>query len=95
MFETTGDSLEIGAIANQFAGANLTIPGAIYRFCHRNELSTGQMKCLDATYRYTLEGTPDAYIAARRHQQQWPGLGAESDIITEIPRLIALSSQRA
>ncbi|MFN3318249.1 MAG: hypothetical protein ACK43M_05870 [Allorhizobium sp.] len=92
MFETTGDSLEIGAIANQFAGANFTIPGAIYRFCHRNELSTGQMKCLDATYRYTLEGTDAAYISARRSQQEWAGLSPGGEIITEMSKLIARSS---
>ncbi len=51
------------------------------------------MKCLDATYRYSLEGTLDAYAEARRHQQQWLGLGTEAEIITEIPRLIALSFQ--
>lgn len=92
VFETSGDSLEIGAIANQFAGANLTIPGSIYRYCHQNELSTGQMQCLDATYRYTLEGTDAAYITARRSQQQWAGLGQGSEIITEITKLIARSS---
>jgi len=91
-YETFGDSLEIGVIANQFAGANLTIPGSIYRFCHKHELSTGQMKCLDATYRYTLEGTDAAYITARRSQQQWAGLGPSSEIITEISKLIARSS---
>lgn len=93
-YETSGDSLEIGVIANQFAAANLTIPGSIYRFCHKNELSTGQMKCLDATYRYTLEGTDAAYITARRSQQQWAGLGPSAEIITEISKLIARSSLR-
>ncbi|THV10706.1 hypothetical protein [Rhizobium rhizophilum] len=91
--DASGDILDIASLANQFAGVNLTIPGRIYQFCHANNLSTAEMKCLDATYRYTLEGTPDAYIAARRHQQQWPGLGGDADIITEIPRLIALSTQ--
>ncbi|EKF59564.1 hypothetical protein QWE_10087 [Agrobacterium albertimagni AOL15] len=90
--ETDGDSLEIGAFANGFAGANLTLPGSIYRFCHKNELSTGQMKCLDATYRYTLERTDETYISARRSQQQWAGLAQSSEIITEMTRLIALSS---
>lgn len=92
--DCSGDILNIASLANQFAGTNLTIPGRIYQFCHASDLSTREMKCLDATYRYTLERTPDAYITARRHQQQWPGLGAESDIITEIPRLIALSTRR-
>lgn len=92
VFETSGDSLEIGAIANQFAGANLTIPGSIYRFCHKNELSTGQMQCIDATYRYTLEGTDAAYLVARRSQQQWAGLGSSGEIITEMSKLIARSS---
>jgi hypothetical protein len=92
--DASDDILTIASLANQFAGANLTIPGSVYRFCHASDLSTREMKCLDATYRYTLERTPDAYITARRHQQQWPGLGGEADIITEIPRLIALSSQQ-
>lgn len=91
---TSGDILELGAIANQFAGANLTIPGSVYRFCHENALSTGQMKCLDATYRYTLERSDAAYISARRCQQQWAGLSQGSEIITEIPRLIAQSCMR-
>jgi len=90
--ETSGDSLEIGALANGFAGANLTIPGSIYRFCHKNDLSTGQMQCLEATYRYTLEGSDASYINARQSQQQWAGLGQSSEIITEMTRLIALSS---
>lgn len=90
--ETSGDSLEIGALANGFAGANLTIPGSIYRFCHKNDLSTGQMQCLDATYRYTLERSDASYITARQFQQQWAGLGQSSEIITEMTRLIALSS---
>jgi hypothetical protein len=91
-YDTTGDSIEIGAFANQFAGANFTIPGSIYRFCHKNDLSTGQMKCLDATYRYTLEGTDAAYLSARRSQQQWAGLGPNCEIITEMAKLIAQSS---
>jgi hypothetical protein len=90
--ETSGDSLEIGALANGFAGANLTIPGSIYRFCHKNDLSTGQMQCLDATYRYTLERSDASYITARQSQQKWAGLGQSSEIITEMTRLIALSS---
>ena len=90
--DTSGDSLEIGALANGFAGANLTIPGSIYRFCHKNDLSTGQMKCLDATYRYTLERSDASYINARLSQQQWAGLGQSSEIITEMTKLIALSS---
>lgn len=94
VLNASADIIEIAALANQFAAANLTIPGNMYQFCHQNDLSTREMKCLDATYRYTLEGTPDAYVKARRHQQQWPGLGTETDIITEIPRLIALSIQR-
>lgn len=90
-FETTGDSLEIGAIANQFAGANLTIPGSIFRFCQLHELATGQMECLDATYRYALEGTDSAYVTARRSQQQWAGLGPSGEIITEMSKLIERS----
>lgn len=92
VYETTGDILELGVIANQFAGAHLTIPGSIYRFCHGHGLSTGQMQCLDATYRYTLEMTDAAYLSARRSQQQWAGLGPGSEIITEMSRLITLSS---
>ncbi|MBC2774797.1 hypothetical protein H6M51_18205 [Rhizobium sp. AQ_MP] len=90
LYETTGDSLEIGAIANAFAGANLTIPGTIYRFCHKNALSTGRMQCLDATYRYTLERTDESYVSARRFQQQWAGLSQSSEIITEMSTLVAL-----
>lgn len=92
IYETSGDSLEVGMIANQFAATNLTIPGAIYRFCHAAGLATGQMKCLEATYRYSLERTDAAYVSARRCQQQWPGLGPGSDIITEINKLISLSA---
>ena len=88
------DIIELAALANQFAAVNLTIPGSLYQFCHNKTLSTDEMKCLDATYRYSLEGTLDAYVEARRHQQQWLGLSTEAEIITEIPRLIALSFQR-
>jgi hypothetical protein len=95
IWPTSGDILELGVIANQFAGANLTIPGSIYRFCRENGLSTGQMQCLDATYRYSLERTDAAYISARDFQQQWAGLSHGSDIITEIPKLIAQSAMRA
>lgn len=92
VYETSGDILDLGVIANQFAAVSLTIPGTIYRFCHANALSTGQMKCLEATYRYTLELTDAAYISARRCQQQWAGLGPGSEIITEITKLISLSA---
>jgi hypothetical protein len=92
IYETSGDILDLGMIANQFAAASLTIPGAIYRFCHANALSTGQMKCLEATYRYTLELTDAAYVSARHCQQQWAGLGPGSEVITEITKLISLSA---
>jgi hypothetical protein len=88
------DIIAVAALANQFAAATLTIPGSLYQFCHKNALSTAEMKCLDATYRYSLDGTVDTYVEARRHQQQWLGLSTEAEIITEIPRLVALSFQR-
>lgn len=91
-YDLSGDILQLGAIANQFAGRHLTIPGTIYGFCHDNGLSTGQMKCLDATYRYTLEMTDAAYLSARRCQQQWAGLASNSEIITEMSKLIAISA---
>jgi hypothetical protein len=90
--ETTGDAMELGIIANQFAATHLTIAGSIYRFCNKHSLATGQMKCLDATYRYTLEMTDAAYLSARQSQQQWAGLGPSSEIITEIPALISMAS---
>ncbi|MCJ8238848.1 hypothetical protein [Peteryoungia algae] len=93
--DAPGDILDVARLANQFVAANLTIPGPIYQFCHASDLSTREMKCLDATYRYALEGTPDAYIAARRHQQQCSDLGDDTDIFAEIPRLIALANQHA
>jgi len=92
VYETTGDVLELGVIANQFAGTHLTIPGSIYQFCHKHNLATGQMQCLDATYRYTLEMTDAAYLCARHSQERWAGLGPASEIITELPALISLAS---
>lgn len=86
-----GDILKLGAAANEFAGANLTIPGRIYRFCHENGLSSNAMLCLDATYRYSLDRSDAAYMRARRHQQEWPGLENASDVLVEIPHLLALT----
>ncbi|TPP11398.1 hypothetical protein [Rhizobium glycinendophyticum] len=85
------DILKLGAAANEFAGANLTIPGRIYQFCHANGLSTSAMLCLDATYRYSLDRSDAAYLRALRHQQQWPGLDKNRDVIAEIPHLLALT----
>jgi hypothetical protein len=86
------DILKLGAAANEFAGANLTIPGRIYQFCHARGLSTSAMLCLDATYRYSLDRSDAAYLRARRHQQEWPGLENASDVIAEIPHLLSLTS---
>ncbi len=85
------DILTLGAAANEFAGANLTIPGRIYRFCHASDLSTSAMLCLDATYRYSLDRSDAAYLRARRHQREWPGLENASDVIAEIPQLLSLT----
>ncbi|PYB75337.1 hypothetical protein [Rhizobium wuzhouense] len=89
------DILKLGAAANEFAGANLTIPGRIYRFCHELGLSTSAMLCLDATYRYSLDRSDAAYLRARKHQQEWPGLENASEALVEIPHLLALSSSHA
>jgi hypothetical protein len=85
------DILLLGAAANEFAGANLTIPGRIYQFCHARGISTSAMLCLDATYRYSLDRSDAAYLRARRHQQEWPGLENASDVIAEIPHLLSLT----
>lgn len=85
------DILKLGAAANEFAGANLTIPGRIYQFCHARSLSTSAMLCLDATYRYSLDRSDAAYLRARRHQEAWPGLENASDVIAEIPHLLSLT----
>jgi hypothetical protein len=85
------DILKLGAAANEFAGANLTIPGRIYQFCHASGLSTSAMQCLDATYRYSLDRSNAAYLSARRHQQEWPGLDNTSDVIAEIPHLLSVT----
>jgi len=92
VYETTGDVLELGVIANQFAATHLTIPGSIYQFCKKHNLATDQMKCLDATYRYALEMTDAAYLGAQPSQQQWPELEPASEIITELPALTSLAS---
>jgi hypothetical protein len=86
------DILKLGAAANEFAGANLTIPGRVYQFCHARGLSTSAMLCLDATYRYSLDRSDAAYLRARRHQREWPGLENASDVIAEIPHLFSLSA---
>jgi hypothetical protein len=50
------------------------------------------MLCLDATYRYSLDRSDAAYLRARRHQREWPGLENASDVIAEIPHLFSLSA---
>ncbi|KPF42359.1 hypothetical protein [Rhizobium sp. AAP43] len=89
--DITEDNLVLAMAANQFASTNLTIPGHVYRFCNKRGLSSGLMLCLEATYRYKLEQTDDAFQQARRHQQRWSGMRASKELITEIPRLITLS----
>ncbi|CAH0341221.1 hypothetical protein [Rhizobium sp. CECT 9324] len=84
--------LQLGTLANQYTGATLTIPGHLYQFCHANDLSSPIMQCLDATYRYALQRTDDAYRLAKSHQQRWAGLNTEHDIVTEIPKLLALAA---
>ncbi|MDH4441627.1 MAG: hypothetical protein QE284_14715 [Rhizobium sp.] len=85
------DVLKLGASANEFAGANLTIPGRIYQFCHASGLSTSAMLCLDATYRYSLDRSDAAYARARQHQKEWPGLERGGDVIADIPHLLAMT----
>jgi len=88
----SGNILQLGTLANQYTGATLTIPGHLYQFCHANDLSSPIMQCLDATYRYALQRTDDAYHLAKSHQQRWVGLHGEHDIVTEIPKLLALTA---
>jgi hypothetical protein len=92
MIAASGNILKLGAAANEFAGANLTIPGRLYQFCHARGLSTNAMMCLDATYCYSLDRSDAAYLRALRYQQEWPGLDNSSDAIAEIPHLLSLTS---
>ena len=87
----SGTVLQLGALANQYTGATLTLPGHLYQFCHASGLSSQLMQCLDATYRYALLRTDDAYQQARNHKQRWVGLRGRHDIVTEIPQLLALT----
>lgn len=91
MVAASDDILKLAAAANEFAGANLTIPGRMYQFCHASGLSTSAMLCLDATYRYSIDRSDAAYLRARRHQREWPGLENASDVIAEIPRLFSIA----
>ncbi|WP_159948210.1 hypothetical protein [Rhizobium sp. 18065] len=90
----SGTVLQLGALANQYTGSTLTLPGHLYQFCHASNLSSQLMQCLDATYRYALLRTDDAYQQARSHQQRWVGLRGQHDIVTEIPKLLALTAYR-
>ncbi|UJW74073.1 hypothetical protein [Rhizobium sp. SL42] len=90
----SGTVLQLGALANQYTGSTLTLPGHLYQFCQASGLSSQLMQCLDATYRYALLRTDDAYQNARSHQQRWVGLSGQHDIVTEIPKLLALTAFR-
>lgn len=89
--EESEDTMDVALAAHQFAAANLTIPGLVYRFSRQRNIASPLMRCLEATYRYQIEKTEETLRHARDHQSMWSSMRASSDVITEIPRLIALA----
>ena len=89
--EMSGDTLQIGSLANQFVGSSLTIPGHLYRYCHKRNLSSPLMLCLDATYRFTVEASQENYREAKLHQSRLGGTPKKPGLVLNIPEMVALA----
>lgn len=64
------NGLQIAAFANQVIAHTMPIAGLIYQFAKCRGYSTPLMNCLEATYKYNLDSSNDAYWEASYHQKQ-------------------------
>ncbi len=82
--------LQIAAFANQVVAHTMPIAGLIYRFTKRHGYSSALMDCLEATYKYNLDSSGDAYREASHHQKRLAHSRHLSGFTTNLADLVAL-----
>ncbi|ATN34793.1 hypothetical protein ACO34A_13385 [Rhizobium sp. ACO-34A] len=88
----TASSRQVAAFANQFCVEALTLTGQLYHFCHARSLSSVLMDCLEATYLYKLDNSPNSFMEATRHQRRLVHPYPLTHFISELSGLMALTA---
>ena len=82
--------LQIAAFANQVVAHTMPIAGLIYQFAKCHGYSTALMDCLEATYKYNLDSSSDAYWEASYHQRRLAHSRHLPGFTTNLADLVAL-----
>ncbi|PZU84799.1 MAG: hypothetical protein DI528_13810 [Shinella sp.] len=85
-------SRQVAAFANQFCVETLTLTGQLYHFCQARSLSSVLMECLEATYLYSLDNSPDSFMEATRQQRRLVHPYPLTHFISELSGLMALTA---
>ncbi|MGX5668468.1 hypothetical protein G6N76_04240 [Rhizobium daejeonense] len=88
----TESSRQVAAFANQFCVETLSLTGQLYHFCQAHSLSSVLMDCLEATYLYNLDNSPDSFIEAARHQRRLVHPYPLTHFISDLSGLMALTA---
>lgn len=88
----TGSNRQVAAFANQFCVETLSLTGQLYHFCQARSLSSVLMECLEATYLYNLDNSPDTFMEATHHQRRLVHPYPLTHFISELSGLMALTA---
>lgn len=88
----TDSNRQVAAFANQFCVETLSLTGQLYHFCRSRSLSSVLMDCLETTYLYNLDNSPDTFLEATRHQRRLVHPYPLTHFISELSGLMALTA---